>query len=86
MPEQAAIIEGHTDSTGDAGYNLNLSQRRADSVLYFMQSQGLDTRRLNAIGFGMQRPVADNVTNEGRRKNRRVEIVISDTSSTLASN
>ena len=86
MPEQAATIEGHTDSTGDAGYNLDLSQRRADAVLYFMQSQGLDTRRLSAIGFGMQQPVADNVTTEGRSKNRRVEIVISDTTSTRASN
>ena len=63
----------------DGGYQKIIDgeyQRRADAVLYFMQTQGLDTRRLQAVGFGMQRPVADNVTAEGRSKNRRVEFVI----------
>jgi outer membrane protein OmpA-like peptidoglycan-associated protein len=85
MPDQGLTIEGHTDSTGSAGYNLDLSQRRATAVQYFLQSQGLDAKRMNAVGFGMQRPVADNATSEGRSRNRRVEIVISESSSTLAS-
>ena len=86
MPDRAVTIEGHTDSTGSAEYNLDLSQRRATAVRSFMQAQGLDTERLEAVGFGMQRPVADNETPEGRKRNRRVEIVISDSSTAVASN
>jgi outer membrane protein OmpA-like peptidoglycan-associated protein len=85
LPDQAVTIEGHTDSTGSAGYNLDLSERRANAVRFFLQSQGLDAPRLNAVGYGMQRPVADNSTVEGRKRNRRVEIVISETAETLAS-
>ena len=51
--------------------------RRATSVLSLLQSQGLAVHRLAAMGYGIERPVADNTTKEGRRKNRRVEIVIS---------
>ena len=69
-------IEGHTDATGSAEYNLDLSQRRASAVLQWMQLQGVEATRLQAMGFGMQKPVADNATQEGRSKNRRVEIVI----------
>lgn len=86
IQNQEVLIEGHTDSTGDAGYNLDLSRRRALSVLSFMQSQGLDARRLQSTGFGMERPVADNTTAEGRKRNRRVEIVISEQGQTVASN
>ena len=77
MPDQGVLIEGHTDSTGNAEYNLDLSQRRANSVLEFLHSEGLKPRRLEAVGLGMQRPVADNHSAEGRKRNRRVEIVIS---------
>ena len=86
MPEQGATIEGHTDSTGSATHNLDLSQRRANAVLYFLQVQGLDSGRLRAVGYGMQRPVADNSAAEGRRRNRRVEIIISGTSKAIALN
>lgn len=79
MPNQEALIEGHTDSTGSAEYNLDLSQRRAHAVLLFLQSQGLNATRLRAVGFGMERPVADNSSADGRKRNRRVEIVISET-------
>jgi outer membrane protein OmpA-like peptidoglycan-associated protein len=76
MPDQGALIEGHTDSTGSPGYNLDLSQRRASAVLDFLQGEGLAPTRLRAIGKGMESPVADNTTAEGRKRNRRVEIVI----------
>ncbi|MDH3628453.1 MAG: OmpA family protein [Acidobacteriota bacterium] len=81
MPEQKVEVEGHTDSTGGAEYNLDLSQRRANSVLSLLRSQGLEADRLQAVGFGMQQPVADNDTAAGRSKNRRVEIVISSSGS-----
>jgi outer membrane protein OmpA-like peptidoglycan-associated protein len=71
-------IEGHTDSTGGAAYNLKLSQQRADSVMDFMARQGIASTRMVSVGYGMDRPVADNSTAEGRQKNRRVEIVISE--------
>jgi outer membrane protein OmpA-like peptidoglycan-associated protein len=86
MPDQRATIEGHTDSTGSADYNLDLSERRANSVRHFLRSQGLDPGRLQAVGYGMQQPVADNSTSEGRGRNRRVEIVINETGGTVSSN
>jgi len=86
LPDQSVTIEGHTDSTGSPGYNLDLSQRRATSVQYFMNTQGLEAKRLDAVGFGMQRPVANNTSADGRKRNRRVEIVIRDLSSSLAAN
>ena len=76
MRDRGAVIEGHTDSTGGADYNRDLSQRRASSVMDFIQSQGLPSKRLQAVGYGLERPVADNSTAAGRGANRRVEIVI----------
>ena len=69
-------VYGHADSTGAEDYNLQLSQRRAQSVAGYMASQGLEPVRLQAVGFGETRPVADNETDGGRAANRRVEIVI----------
>ena len=71
-------IEGHTDSTGGAAYNLKLSQQRSDSVMDFLARQGIASTRMISAGYGMDRPVADNATVEGRQKNRRVEIVIAE--------
>jgi len=85
LPEQHVLIEGHTDSTGSVDHNLTLSQHRANAVLSLLTSQGLDRTRLEAIGFGMERPMADNATSEGRRRNRRVELVISSTAQGVAS-
>ncbi len=59
---------------------------RANAVLNLLAAQGLDRTRLEAIGFGMERPMADNATNEGRRRNRRVELVISGSAQGVASN
>jgi OOP family OmpA-OmpF porin len=67
-------IEGHTDSKGSAAYNKKLSQRRADAIKkYMVEKGGIDAKRLNAKGFGLEKPVASNSTKEGRAKNRRVE-------------
>jgi outer membrane protein OmpA-like peptidoglycan-associated protein len=76
-PSLRLAIGGYTDSTGGADFNQKLSQNRAESVLSFLVSQGLDTSTLSAQGFGMSDPVADNSTADGRQKNRRVELVVS---------
>jgi OOP family OmpA-OmpF porin len=66
-------ISGHTDSRGKADYNRDLSQRRADSVKMYFIANGIDAGRLTTIGYGMDRPIADNGTESGRSKNRRTE-------------
>ncbi|MCB1452275.1 MAG: OmpA family protein [Rhizobiaceae bacterium] len=70
-------VYGHTDSTGDEGYNIDLSQRRALSVATYLNAQGIDSRRFFIQGYGESRPVATNATPEGRALNRRVEIQLS---------
>lgn len=72
-PNLRAEIAGHTDSSGADAYNLRLSQQRADSVLVYLSSQGIDRSRLVARGYGEGQPVADNGTEAGRERNRRVE-------------
>ena len=67
-------VSGHTDSTGSDSYNLDLSQRRAQSVANYLVSSGNDPRRFYVQGFGESRPVADNGSEGGRALNRRVEI------------
>lgn len=69
-------VAGHTDSTGAESYNLDLSQRRADSVARYLTAQGIDARRVFTRGFGEAYPVGDNASAEGRRRNRRVELVL----------
>ncbi len=66
-------VEGHTDSQGDDAYNQNLSQLRSDSVREYLESQGIDLSRLQSNGYGEDRPVADNETEDGRQQNRRVQ-------------
>ena len=68
-------IAGHTDSRGSDKYNMNLSQRRAEAVRNYLISKGIAAERLSAKGYGESQPVADNATDEGRFKNRRVELV-----------
>jgi outer membrane protein OmpA-like peptidoglycan-associated protein len=70
-------IEGHTDNIGSDEANMKLSQQRADTVRDFLVQQGLAADALTAVGMGKTDPVADNSTNEGRQKNRRVEIIVS---------
>ena len=67
------VIEGHTDNVGSDKLNLNLSQRRAQSVMDYLISKNIDAQRLRAKGFGESRPIATNATPLGRAKNRRVD-------------
>lgn len=68
-------IEGHTDSTGTPAKNKALSQERAQSVVNALTALGIDKKRLSAAGWGQEKPIADNRSEEGKAKNRRVEIV-----------
>jgi len=68
-------VEGHTDNTGTPAGNKTLSEARAKSVAAAVSAAGITPNRLDPLGFGQERPVADNRTDEGRAKNRRVEIV-----------
>lgn len=78
MPELNLRIEGHTDSTGSQEWNQKLSLMRAQAVQVFLQNNGIAPERIVSAGYGMDRPVADNSTREGRQQNRRVEIVINE--------
>lgn len=75
-PNARIRIEGHTDSTGSANLNQSLSQRRADAVRQALVEEGVPASRMEAVGFGQDRPVADNRSEEGRSRNRRVEVVV----------
>jgi len=75
-PEISIEISGHTDSRGNANRNLILSEKRANAVMTFLINNGIDKSRLEAKGFGITKPIADNNTKEGRKKNRRVEFKI----------
>jgi outer membrane protein OmpA-like peptidoglycan-associated protein len=68
-------IEGHTDNVGTPQENKTLSEQRARSMMNAIVSQGIAAARLSAVGWGQDRPIADNRSEEGRAKNRRVEIV-----------
>lgn len=74
-PDWKVRVEGSTDSSGNADSNLKLSLDRADAVVAWLTSHGVDGGRLTAKGYGDSRPVASNKTDAGRRKNRRVELV-----------
>ena len=77
FPECKISVKGHTDSYGSDSSNLNLSQERADAVkAYLLANMSMDPSRIEAIGYGESKPIANNETAEGRAKNRRIEIVI----------
>jgi outer membrane protein OmpA-like peptidoglycan-associated protein len=76
-PDLKVVVEGHTDSIGSDAYNKTLSQERADAVKkYMVEKNGINANRIKAIGFGEERPIASNDTEEGRSQNRRVEAVV----------
>lgn len=75
-PDTDIMIEGHTDNRGSRSYNQGLSERRAQSVRNYLRMQGVSESRMQTIGYSFDRPVASNDTEEGRAKNRRVEILI----------
>jgi outer membrane protein OmpA-like peptidoglycan-associated protein len=68
------FVEGHTDSTGSASYNQQLSERRANSVARYLIGQNIRPERFVVRGYGENRPIASNETTQGRAQNRRVEI------------
>jgi outer membrane protein OmpA-like peptidoglycan-associated protein len=70
------VIEGHTDATGSEDYNMDLSQRRAQSVGNYLTTQQVNPTRFNMMGYGETQPIATNETAEGRSLNRRVEVAI----------
>lgn len=69
-------VQGHTDNKGAAGFNKALSQRRAASVVKWLTSKGIEADRLVAVGYGLEKPIDSNDTDEGRQNNRRVQFVI----------
>ena len=78
-PNSRVEVVGHTDSTGAAAYNQDLSQRRAQSVAGILTAAGVNGNRIVATGRGASQPIASNDTVQGRAQNRRVEILIRPT-------
>ncbi|MDB5987477.1 MAG: OmpA family protein [Nevskia sp.] len=75
-PDMQVELAGYTDSKGSAAYNLKLSQRRAAAVKEYLVAHGIEAARIAAKGYGKENPVASNDTDEGRERNRRVELHI----------
>jgi outer membrane protein OmpA-like peptidoglycan-associated protein len=75
-PDTRTLIVGHTDSDGSATYNMDLSERRAQSAAGFIVGEGIDGARVGTAGRGETEPIATNDTDAGRQQNRRVEIAI----------
>jgi outer membrane protein OmpA-like peptidoglycan-associated protein len=76
VPGLKIEISGHTDNTGSATINETLSQSRAEAVVTYLSSKGIQSARLTAKGYGSSKPVATNTTDEGRQQNRRTEFEI----------
>jgi len=74
-PDIKVSVEGHTDNVGSATSNQTLSEKRAQAVVAWLTAHGIDASRLSAKGWGSNKPVEDNTTEDGRAKNRRVELV-----------
>jgi outer membrane protein OmpA-like peptidoglycan-associated protein len=72
----AIVAQGHTDSTGSESYNQALSERRAGAVANYLIGKGVDPTRITAVGYGESAPVADNGTEWGRERNRRVDLLL----------
>jgi outer membrane protein OmpA-like peptidoglycan-associated protein len=77
-PDKNIRIEGHTDSTGDAETNLKISEKRAVAVENALVSLGVDAERISSAGMGEDFPIASNESEEGRRQNRRVDVILLD--------
>jgi len=73
-PDQRVRVSGHTDNTGRAAINLRISRERAEAVANYLISRGVATSQVVARGFGASRPIADNNTDAGKARNRRIEI------------
>ena len=78
-PDTSVQVIGHTDNTGSAAYNFDLSSRRAGTVSSILVGAGVPSSRISSTGRGEDAPIASNLTSEGRAQNRRVEVIISPT-------
>ncbi|MDP6925335.1 MAG: OmpA family protein [Candidatus Scalindua sp.] len=74
-PDLNIRVEGHTDNIGSEKYNLDLSKKRAESIKAYLVKKGIDESRITSMGHGLSKPIADNVTKEGRALNRRAELI-----------
>jgi len=72
----SVVIEGHTDDSGDAAFNQQLSEKRAEAVKAELVANGANAEKISTVGYGESKPIADNTTRDGRAKNRRVEIKV----------
>lgn len=77
-PAKKIRIEGHTDAVGEADTNLKLSEKRAGSVKSALVALGVDATRITSAGMGEDFPIASNDSEEGRKKNRRVDVILLD--------
>jgi outer membrane protein OmpA-like peptidoglycan-associated protein len=75
FPNANLEVQGHTDDKGTDEYNMQLSQKRAQAVMDYLITKGIDRSRLRAVGYGRTMPIASNNERNGREKNRRVEMV-----------
>ena len=78
VPDMKLMIIGHTDKTADAAYNMKLSEERAESMKDYLVAQGVDPTKLMTKGMGETDPIAENATEQGRFRNRRIEFVVYD--------
>jgi outer membrane protein OmpA-like peptidoglycan-associated protein len=77
FPDKHILLEGHTDSQGNAATNKRLSEERASAVReYIIANMGISREQVTSVGYGSEKPVASNKTSEGRALNRRIDIVI----------
>ena len=85
LPSGTVIeIAGYTDNTGDPAANLQLSEQRADNVMAELVKLGIDPSRMTSKGYGAEDPIADNSTEEGRQKNRRISLRVTDKQASAA--
>jgi outer membrane protein OmpA-like peptidoglycan-associated protein len=77
-PNMQILIVGHTDNTGTSTFNLTLSKKRAEAVMQYLQSKGIEAHRMKAKGMGDQEPVDKNSSEEGKNNNRRTEIHVTE--------
>jgi len=77
-PEARFEVGGHTDASGSVEFNMSLSQSRAEAVVAYIVNSGVNAERFSAMGYGPNKPIADNATAEGRAKNRRVEFIVTN--------
>ncbi len=83
FPQRKLLVEGYTDAVGTDAYNMELSERRAETIREALVARGVDTTRVVTKGYGKAYPVADNTSVDGRAVNRRVEVVIADENGNL---